>query len=158
MSNQGQNQKKEPNLLLMAIGFLIIGFGIVILLRGIRINVDTSEVLLSEDGVQTVNSTDFTLIEEETHGERLNDGTYVIEGKLRQEIEVRRRDIRYAHLETVYYRSCYCRRVVRSDLCDGFPGKFLWRYEFYRRAADGVQGSSSSSGASAAAEKETETT
>ena len=47
----------------------------------------TSLVLLSEDGVRTVNSTDFTLIEEETHGERLNDGTYVIEGKLRQEIE-----------------------------------------------------------------------
>ena len=44
MSNQTQNQKKEPNLLLMAIGFLMIGFGIVILLSGIRINVDTSEV------------------------------------------------------------------------------------------------------------------
>ena len=51
----------------MAIGFLIIEFGIAILLSRFRINVDTSGVLLSEDGFQTVNPTDFTVIEKENH-------------------------------------------------------------------------------------------
>ena len=136
MSNQGQNQKKEPNLLLMAIGFLIIGFGIVILLRGIRINVDTSEVLLSEDGVQTVNSTDFTLIEEETHGERLNDGTYVIEGKLRQEIEGG-----YTGLMIAFDLLDKKKKKVRETsgwLSSEYLGDNIWAFKVSGNDADGV--------------------
>lgn len=50
-------------------------------------NLDTVGVVLTNDGTRIINDNDFEVIEEQTYGERLEDGSYMIQGKLKQNIE-----------------------------------------------------------------------
>ncbi len=43
-----------------------------------------SGVVITSDGITTVNNSDFELIYEETTGSREDDGTYIIKGKIKQ--------------------------------------------------------------------------
>lgn len=48
---------------------------------------DVQGIVTTEDGIKTVYSNDFEIIKDETTGTRQDDGTYVIEGKIKQNID-----------------------------------------------------------------------
>ena len=72
--------KNVSDSVITIIGVILLGLGIMIF-GGAFGNIGIS---LTPDGISTINVNDFVIIQEETTGERKEDGTYVITGKIKQ--------------------------------------------------------------------------
>ena len=92
-SNHIENNEVTPKKNIMQNTFvqvlIAIPIGIIILIMMIFANSTPSStgVAITSNGTKAINDNDFEIIYEETHGKRNDDGTYIIEGKLKQNIE-----------------------------------------------------------------------
>lgn len=86
MKKNEANKRKDLSVGQYLIIFVIIGVAFILLNRNNLDRGDVQGVVMTENGVKRVYSTDFEIIKEETTATRNDDGTYIINGKIKQNI------------------------------------------------------------------------
>lgn len=86
MKKNEVNERKDLSVGQYLIIFVIIGVAFILLNRNNLDRGDVQGVVMTENGVKRVYSTDFEIIKEETTATRNDDGTYIINGKIKQNI------------------------------------------------------------------------
>ena len=86
MKKNEVNERKDLSVGQYLITFVIIGVAFILLNRNNLDRGDVQGVVMTENGVKRVYSTDFEIIKEETTATRNDDGTYIINGKIKQNI------------------------------------------------------------------------
>ena len=138
--NCGKQLEQSPGKIVLGVILLIIGLSTMMnAFNGsstVNTTSSTSGIALTSDGIQKINSDDFTIIESKTKGTRSKDGTYTVIGQVKQNVEGSYTGITIT-LNLLDKNGKKVRETTGWISCE-YLGNKIWEFEVYGNDADKV--------------------